>query len=92
MPDGGDPPDGSSPEAPQERRDGPEPVALNRLLKLIFYDDGIERPFASMFDEFGDETDDPALALVVVVKVADDNWSCIVLADMFDESRTVRRH
>lgn len=63
----------------------PEPVALNRHERKIFYDDGVCRPFVNMFDRDGDETDDPAEAVAVVVMIDEHHWNAIDLR-MFDET------
>lgn len=57
----------------------PEPIAVNRVDKLVFYDDNVVRPFVNMLDGDGDETDDPMQALAVVVMINENCWQCIDL-------------
>jgi hypothetical protein len=65
-----------------------EVVAINRSDRVALTDDGAVIEWDQMFDIDGDDTDDPALALVATAELPDGRWTVIVLAE-FDQAATL---
>jgi len=64
----------------------PEAVAISRSQRLALFDDDVLRPFANMIDRDGDEIDNSAEAILVVVQVLD-KWVVLDLRE-FDPVAT----
>jgi LDH2 family malate/lactate/ureidoglycolate dehydrogenase len=48
--------------------------AINLGRRLALTDTGEQLPITDMFDEDGDETDDPDKAVAVIIKAGEDHW------------------
>lgn len=70
----------------------PEIVAVDRKAKVALFDDDEVRPFASMYDEFGDETDDGTAAVSAIVKIHETCWLTIDLTAFETSEDRVTRH
>lgn len=56
-------------------------VAIDCAARCAITDDGREGEITDFFDDDGNETDDLDLAVTAVVKVADDEWHAVALAE-----------
>lgn len=64
-------------------------AAINVRQGLAMADDGRALKITNMFDEDGDETDDPAAAVVLVIMAAADEW-IVVHVDEFSSNPVAR--
>jgi hypothetical protein len=60
-------------------------IAIKASEQVALLADNTTRPFDMMFDEDGDETDDPDEAVAAIVQLSDDAWDTFT----FDEFEPV---
>lgn len=56
-------------------------AAINREDLIAITDDGIVGTITNLFDANGDDTDDISEAVSAVVRISDDEWFVVALAD-----------